>query len=234
MDVAPSEDNGNIPLDAPSEQTPAEPQAQDVPPAVEPAQPAEPAEAQLFELPDGRKVDAETLQKEWKENFYPEYTRKSQELAAIRNAPQSNNSEPEKSPYADPNYVPQTYEEIIAAAEQRAVERIEARERQQIETRQQIESQVAAEVAELKKLDPNLNTDQLFAHAVKYGFSNLSAAHKNMQDMAHLVKTVQTNTAKNLTKRADPVSKSSQPSGTRPSPQNFASARDYLNAIKGS
>lgn len=35
---------------------------------------------ELFELPDGRKVDKETLSKEWKENFYPEFTRRSQKL----------------------------------------------------------------------------------------------------------------------------------------------------------
>jgi predicted NAD-dependent protein-ADP-ribosyltransferase YbiA (DUF1768 family) len=40
----------------------------------------------LFELPDGRKVDASTLSKEWKENFYPEFTRRSQKLAEIERA----------------------------------------------------------------------------------------------------------------------------------------------------
>ena len=38
---------------------------------------------ELYELPDGRKVDASTLSKEWKENFYPEFTRRSQRLADI-------------------------------------------------------------------------------------------------------------------------------------------------------
>jgi len=40
-------------------------------------------EKELFELPDGRKVDSSTLSKEWKENFYPEFTRRSQKLADI-------------------------------------------------------------------------------------------------------------------------------------------------------
>ena len=31
----------------------------------------------LYETPDGRQVDAETLQREWKDNFLPEFTRKS-------------------------------------------------------------------------------------------------------------------------------------------------------------
>jgi len=37
----------------------------------------------LFEMPDGKQVDAATLAKEWKENFYPEFTRRSQKLAEI-------------------------------------------------------------------------------------------------------------------------------------------------------
>lgn len=45
---------------------------------------AETKETELFELPDGRKVDALTLSKEWKENFYPEFTRRSQSLAEYR------------------------------------------------------------------------------------------------------------------------------------------------------
>lgn len=38
----------------------------------------------LYTLPDGREVDAETLSKEWKENFYPEFTKRSQELKKLR------------------------------------------------------------------------------------------------------------------------------------------------------
>ena len=44
---------------------------------------SETPEKELFELPDGRKVDSATLSKEWKENFYPEFTRRSQKLAEI-------------------------------------------------------------------------------------------------------------------------------------------------------
>ena len=47
---------------------------------------SETPEKELFELPDGRKVDSATLSKEWKENFYPEFTRRSQKLAEIERA----------------------------------------------------------------------------------------------------------------------------------------------------
>lgn len=55
-------------------------------PTEEQSTKSETPEESLFELPDGRKVDASTLSKEWKENFYPEFTRRSQKLAEIERA----------------------------------------------------------------------------------------------------------------------------------------------------
>lgn len=233
VDVAPSEDNGNVPLDAPSLPTPAEPKASEATPK-EPATPAEPVEPVLYDLPDGRKVDAETLQKEWKENFLPDYTRKSQELAKLEKVPDPNlNNQTPKNNYADPNYVPQTYEEIIQESERRALEKFEAKEKAAIEARQQVETAVANEIAELKKADPNLNVDSLFNHAVKYNFNDLTVAYKNMKDMANLAKSVQTETVKNIQKRADPVSTKPGATGTQLNPRSFSSAVDYLRARSG-
>lgn len=53
-------------------------------PVTEQSTKSETPEKELFELPDGRKVDSSTLSKEWKENFYPEFTRRSQQLADIK------------------------------------------------------------------------------------------------------------------------------------------------------
>lgn len=39
---------------------------------------------ELYELPNGEKVDAQTLSKKWKEEFYPEFTRRSQALAEFK------------------------------------------------------------------------------------------------------------------------------------------------------
>jgi predicted NAD-dependent protein-ADP-ribosyltransferase YbiA (DUF1768 family) len=52
-------------------------------PVTEQSTKSETPEKELYELPDGRKVDSATLSKEWKENFYPEFTRRSQKLAEI-------------------------------------------------------------------------------------------------------------------------------------------------------
>ncbi len=49
--------------------------------------------------------------------------------------------------------------------------------------------------------------------------------------MSQLAKTVQQTTAKNIAKRADPVSVSHGATGIRPDPSQFSTARDYLRSI---
>ncbi len=237
--VEPSAENGNVPVDAPIEQ-PVEP----VTPAEEPkeaAQPAEPTEPHLFELPDGRKVDGETLAKEWKENFLPEFTRKSQTLAEIEKAKNNNPNQTVDSPYLNPEYLPKNYEEIITVAEQRALEKFEAKQQAIIEQQQAVETEVANQLSELKKTDPNVNENALFLHAneyrAKYGvsFPDLKSAYQHMKDVAELTKTVQQNTAKNIAKRNDPISTTQgRASGALPNPAHYSSSREYYQAVKAS
>lgn len=220
IDAAPSADNGNVPLDVPSE-----PVVEAAPAAEEPAQPAEPT---LYALPDGREVDAETLAREWKDNFMPDYTKKAQELAAFK-AP-INNQAPE-NPYKDPAYVPKTYDELIEEAERRALAKVEQREKAVIEARQAVENEVATTLAELKKGDPTLDENALFQHANKYKFGDLRVAHENMKAMGAIAKTVQQVTAKNIAKRADPVSVVPGATGAKSDPAQFATAKDFLRSL---
>lgn len=225
--VAPSEDNGNVSVETEPTPAPAEPTTPETPAApVETATPAEP-EAELFELPDGRKVDAETLTKEWKENFLPDYTRKSQALAAKEVTKPT-------SPLEDPNYTPQTYAELAAQIEAQTIAKIEARESEKVEQQRAVETAIDWQLAEIKKADPALNENSLFLHANKYGFRDLKQAHQNMRDMSDMAKKVQATTAANIAKRSDPVSVSPGATGGRPEPSQFATAVDYLNAVKAS
>lgn len=217
-------EDGNVAPAAPSE--PSEPV---VPAESEPAQPAEPV-AELYELPDGRKVDGQTITQEYK-NLLSDYTRKSQELAKVKTEPLPTNET--KSPYADPNYVPQSYEEIIKVAEQRALETLANQEKTKLEEKQAIENEVVNQLTEIKKLDPALNENALFEHANKYDFKDLRVAHKNMKDMADVIKKTQTATAQNIAKRNDPVSISPGATGTKLNPDDFSNAKDYLRALKG-
>jgi len=192
---------------------------------TEPQEPVQPTEPELYELPDGRKVDAETLSKEWKENFYPEYTRKSQELAQVKQTPQTAPSELKEE------WVPQTYEEIVEKAKQEVFRTIEQTEQQRVEAQQKIETEVSTQLESLKKVDPNLNENALFQHAMKYKFTDLQLAHQNMKDMNMLVKNVQETTAKNIAKRQDPVSITPGAGVGRPDPRTFGSATDFLRSI---
>ena len=62
-------------VETPVEETPStEESIEEVPVDPEPEEVT--TEEVLYETPDGRKVTADVLQKEWKENFLPEFTRK--------------------------------------------------------------------------------------------------------------------------------------------------------------
>jgi len=130
----------------PSAETP-EPEAAPVAetPEVEPETPETPAEADLYELPDGRKVDGQTLAKEWKENFLPDYTRKSQELAA--KDPGQLPTETPEDPFADPDYVPGSYREVVDAAKS------EIRREDEERGAATAHAQTAAENAVIEQLD---------------------------------------------------------------------------------
>jgi|SRR6185369_4121187 len=228
IDVAPSEESGNVPLET-SEETPSE-QSEETTEETkveEAAQPAEP-EAELFELPDGRKVDGETLTKEWKENFLPEFTRKSQTLAEIEKS--KINATPE-NPLADPNYAPKDYAELADQIKAQTLAEIEAKEQARIEARQNLENTVVSQLEEVKKLDPNLNENALFLHATKYHFQDLKLAYQNMKDMADVAKKVQKTTADNIAKRNDPVSVSPGATGSRPDPSQFGNAVEFLRSL---
>jgi len=219
IEVVHSEETGNEPIEAPSET----PEIEE--PVVEPV-----VEAPLYELPDGRKVDAATLQTEWKENFLPEFTRKSQALAEIERSKAP--VEPAVNPYADPDYTPGSYAEIIEAAKQAALAELASKEQARIAEQQAVEGAVVQQLEAVKAIDPNVNENQLFLHANKYGFRDLSTAYKNMKDMSELTKNVQKVTAQNIAKRNDPVSVSTGAGVSRPDPSAFGSAIEYMRSLQ--
>lgn len=233
--VPPSEDNGNIPLETEEggngipPVTPPNPVVEV--PATDPSIP--PVESELFELPDGRKVDAATLTKEWKENFLPDYTRKSQILADKGRQSDPNITTNPTDPFADPNFVPQSYAELAEAIRASTFKEIETREQKAADDRKAVEDAVTTQLTELKTSDPNLNENALFQHAVKYQFRDLKAAYQNMTDMNKLAKDMKVATAKDIQRRVDPVSSSPGATGAKLDPSQFATAVDFLRAQTG-
>ncbi len=237
LEVEPSEDNGNVPAEQPESAPSEQPEEESIQAGnVEQTNPADTqVEPELFELPDGRKVDAETLSKEWKENFLPEFTRKSQALSAYEKTKEIINEE--KRPYQDPEWIPETYAELIELAKQEVKQDLESQRIREAETRKALEDAVVEELSTLKKSDPTLNENALFLHAnqyrEKYGvsFPNLTTAYQHMKDMQGLTKSVQQTTVKNITKRADPVSIVPGTTGTTPDPGQFGNAIEFLRSL---
>lgn len=209
-------DSVPTPVETPSQETTPTPAADPAPDAPADGKPADvpadtpadtPAAETLYELPDGRKVDADTLQKEWKENFYPEYTRKSQKLAVYEQVDKPNITKTDEPKWKDPTFVPQSYAEVIELAKAEALREIQTSAQQEQARVAAITKQVDDQIAELKKADPQLDPSALFLHANKYGFQDLKAAHANMVDMRGIVAKTEQTVIKNLkTREADPVS----------------------------
>ncbi len=226
--------------EAPSPETPKEEVAPENPAPETPV--AE--DDGLFELPDGRRVDASTLTKEWKENFLPDYTRKSQDLARFTKG----GDEPkditrpvgDEPKWKSPDYVPENYAEVIEIATQEAERRQEAKVAAEAERIATIRGSIEAEVASLKKVDPKLNEEALFTHANKYGFQDLTAAYTNMVDMRKVVVSTEQRTVKNLKNReAEEVSggssgATSPDDGYDPNAMSqFRSATEFLARVQG-
>lgn len=216
--ASPGVDSGQASSSVPVESTPSSTPAPT--PTTPPADGQTPLEtgqtsAELYDLPDGRKVDAATLSREWKENFLPDYTRKSQALAQGQPPQQSqiiNNPQAQAPVWSDPNWVPQTYAEIVEAAAQKMQYDQHLQQQQQEQYKQQVNQFVDSQISEIKKLEPNLSEELLFQHANKYGFSDLMTAFQNMRDYNVAVKRAEQQTVQNMQNRAaDPIaSKSGQ------------------------
>ncbi len=202
-------------------------------PVAEPT-PVAPAES-LYDLPDGRKVDAATLQREWKENFLPDYTRKSQKLAEVERSftkPEENIPEWKK-----PDYVPKTYAEVIELARQEALNSIQGERAAEEQRVKQVAEQVDAQIAAIRAKDPKLDENALFVHASKWGFRDLNQAYDNMKYTRQVELDTEQRVLKNLKTRQDPVGgapgNKAPDTGVDPNVgRRYGSALEYLRGIK--
>lgn len=207
-----------------------------------PAPPA--AEPELYELPDGRKVPASELSKEWKENFLPEFTRRSQKLAEYE-APGAKQTPTAKPPTADDipawqkeDFVPGSYADLIRIAKEEAIKQIQqdaqASEAQARAVTEEVDKQVLA----LKAKDPTLDENALFTHAMRFNFRDLNAAYANMIAFREVARETEERVTKGQT-RKDPIAAGgtpqSAPSGALEpgAHSNFRSATEFMRHIKG-
>jgi len=241
-----------------SEEAPAETPAEETPTPEEPKTenaPAEPTpetkseeetpkedapEPILYDAPDGRKLTAEQLQTEWKDNFLPEFTRKSQALADIEREKELNRTPKEEPNWKNPDYVPENYGEVIEIAKAAAIEEMNSTAKAEQERVAAIKAGVENELKSLKATDKDLDENALFQHANKYGFQNLKSAHVNMMDMKSSVVNTEKRVLKDTAKReADPIStgpgaEAPDSSGYDPAEMSqYDGAAEYLAHLKG-
>jgi len=202
------------------------------------ADPAQPVET-LYDLPDGRKVNAETLAKEFKENFLPDYTRKSQILSQIEGKKDPTNPEEKKKPWQEEGYEPKNWAEAIEISKREAIEEIRAAHEKEEARIASVHEAINTTLAEIKAIDPKLDENKLFEHANNYGFQDLKMAHKNMVAMQATKVQTEQKVVKNLQKReADPVSSAAgggnvDDTGYDPGMvNNFSSASEFLAHLK--
>jgi hypothetical protein len=228
VEVTPND--GTIPTETPTEEvTPTETIQQEEVPETK----VEETTEQLVELPDGRKVNAQQAVQEYT-NLLSDYTRKSQELATIKGG----NKEiiNKETPAPTDEWIPQTWEEVLAKAEETILNKMNSKAEAEAQHNQEIISTVQSQIEEIKKIDPKLNDIALFSHATKYGFTDLVKAHSNMKDMHKTIDKVREDTVKNITKRnAEPINGSTN-SGTVIDADVYqpthGSALDYLHSLK--
>jgi hypothetical protein len=220
------------PEKAPSNATPEVAPSKEVPSGTEEkvveGTPSPTPEPVLYETPDGRKVDAETLQREWKENFLPEFTRKSQRLAELEREDITGKDKPK---WKDPDYVPENYAEVIELAKAEALAELQNSARAEQERVNAIKSAVDSQIAEIKKADANLDENALFQHANKYGFKDLVLAYQNMSHIKKVVEETEQRTLKNVkTREADPISTGENATVTEDDGYDPEEARQYDGA----
>jgi hypothetical protein len=179
-------------------------------PVTDPTAPVatEVAQAAQYALPDGKMVDAETLSREWKENFLPEYTRKSQELAAqkAKLQPVEEPQPPAQAPWANPEWQPGNYQELAEGVQQQVWKQILNAANAEEQQKQERDAYVQREIEEIKSLDPKADVHRVMSHAAKYAFQSLLPAFQNMKAMEESERRVEERVMNNMKARAqEPV-----------------------------
>lgn len=195
----------NVPV---VEQPVIEPVANPQAPAVTPEVTPEVAPVSEYELPDGTKADAETLAKAWKENFMPDYTRKAQELAALKQQLSTKEEKPTDTPnhLDNPDWQPESYQQLAVELKKQVwneiLESASAEERQAAER----DAYIEREKQEVLSLDKNADLNRVMAHAAKYAYPSLIPAYQNMKAMDEAVRIAEERILKNIQARsASPV-----------------------------
>lgn len=196
-----------------------------------------PKAEERFKLPDGREVSSMELYDLHVNKLLPDYTKKSQELATYKNI---NKPQDEVPSWKQPDYIPQSYAEVIDLAKQEAIAEIRRQAEAETARTKEVATYVDTQIAEIRKSDTSLDENALFLHANKFGFRDLKAAHANMQAIKQAAVDAEQRTLKNLKARGiEPINAGATPSVDTGAidynaiAERRESALDFLGRIKG-
>jgi Fe2+ transport system protein B len=177
-------------------------------PVVTPQAPSEgapaPVEPTMYDLPDGTKVDADGLSKAWKENFMPDYTRKAQELAAIKQKVTEVKPQEEVKPslLENPDWQPESYAQLATELQRKMWAELQSAAQAEDNAAAERDAYIQREIEEVKALDKNVDMNRVMAHAAKYAFSSLIPAYQNMKAIEDAASLAEERVLKNMQARS--------------------------------
>lgn len=217
------------------------PAGQGNPPAVpvggqDGGQPAGKGEGEsLYQMPDGRELSGEQVLEEYK-NLQTDYTKKATLLAELTKP-----KEVTQDPWKDPSYSPQSWDEVLGAAEQRVLAKIKSEQEvlsqqqaQETADRQKISDEVDKSVAEIKKTDKELNEDDMFTFAAEKAkkgvqYTTVDSLYEDYKMIREARKQGQQDALRNMANRQNLNMGSAGPQG--PAPVNLADLRKHSSII---
>ena len=166
-------DGGQAPVETPAETSAETPAEQ---PAVEGGEEATP---ELTKIGDKEYTPEELAELQKKgsnyDNLLPEFTRKSQELAELKDKPKPNTdsgkADETKAPYEDPNWKPETYAELTAAildAKAQGMKEVLAVLEKKETDANKVKEDVDNFITDVRKTSKNFDEKEFFNFASRY------------------------------------------------------------------
>lgn len=193
----------------------------------------------------GREVTAKELYEITTQNLLPAYTKATQELSRYKQGGTTINGtetppvapNAAQKPWEDPNWVPESYGDVVKLATENAKEELRRDAELQAQFAEEAKTITDTALAEIRKTDPGLNEDALFSHINKFGFTDVKLGYENFK-MVQEAKREAAAAAAKITRQEDPIAGKTgailaADDGYDPSNiGQYESATDALRAIK--
>ena len=163
-----------------------------------------------FKLPDGRELPGDKVVEEYNK-LLGDYTQKSQRLSELEKPTQTPDGTEDR--WRNPEYKPQTWDEVLGEAERRALARIEARDQErtaQTQKEQQqrdvVNKQIDDAVVKIKETDKELDEKDMFAYAAEQAkqgvqYSTVDGLYSHYKEVQQARRSGEANAMRNMANR---------------------------------